>query len=92
MANWLVPKFSLSNCAQGPKKTFMCPKFRANPILKYTKYHISTDLLKFLKLCLLYCQKLFALSPTNRQFAERNRLSGNTAANQMTLISCEERS
>ena len=27
---------------------------------------------------LLYCQKLFALTPTNRRFAEKNRLSGNT--------------
>ena len=26
---------------------------------------------KFLKLCLLCCQKLFALAPTNRRFAEK---------------------
>ena len=57
MANRRVPKFSLSICAQSPKKTFMCPKFRTNPVLMYTKRHISTNLSSFLKLCLLYCQK-----------------------------------
>ena len=78
MANSQKPKFSLNNCAQSPKKTFMCPKFRANPELKYTKCHTSTNLSNFLKLCLLYCQKLFALAPTNRWFAEKIWLSGNT--------------
>ena len=39
----------------------MCPKFCTNPVLKYTQCHISTDLSNFLKLCLLYCQKLFDL-------------------------------
>ena len=81
MANRRVPKFSWSNCAQSPKKTFMCPKFCTNPVLKYTKCHISTNLSNFLKLYLLYCQKLFALAPTNRRFAEKNRLSGNTDLN-----------
>ena len=80
MANRRVPKFFLNNCAQSSKKTFMCPKFCTNPVLKYTKCHISTNLSNFIKLCLLYCQKLFALAPTNRRFAEKNRLSGNTAA------------
>ena len=61
MANQQVPKFSLNNCAQSPKKTFMCPKFRTNPALKYTKCHISTNLSSFLKLCLLYCQKYMPL-------------------------------
>ena len=61
MANRRVPKFSLNNCAQSPKKTFMCPKFHTNPVLKYTKYHISTNLSSFLKLCLLYCQKYLPL-------------------------------
>ena len=56
----------------------MCPKFRTYPVLKHTKCHISANLSHFLKLCLLYCQKLFALAPTNRRFAERNRLGGNT--------------
>ena len=79
MANRQVPKFSLNSCAQSSKKTFMCPKFRTNPVLKYTKCHISTNLSNFLKLCLLSCQKLFALATTNCQFAEKNRLSGNTA-------------
>ena len=64
MANRRVPIFSLNNCAQTTKKTFMCPKFSSNPLLKYTQSHISTKLSNFLKLCLLYCQKLFALSPT----------------------------
>ena len=39
----------------------MCPKFCTNPVLKYTKCHISTNLLSFLKLCLLYCQKYLPL-------------------------------
>ena len=56
----------------------MCPKFDTNPIFKYTKCHISTNLLNFLKLCLLYCQKLFAIAPTNLRFAEKNRVSVNT--------------
>ena len=79
LANRQVPKFSLNNCAQSSKKTFMCPKFCTNSVLKYTKCHISTNLSNFLKLCSLYCQKLFALAPTNRRFAEKNRLGGNTA-------------
>ena len=61
MANQRVPKFSLYNCAQSSEKTFMCPKFHTNPVFKYTKCHISTNLLNFLKLCLLYCQKLLPL-------------------------------
>ena len=61
MANRRVPKFSLNNCAQSPKKTFMCPKFCTNPVLMYTKCHISTNLSSFLKLCLLYCQKYLPL-------------------------------
>ena len=79
IANRRVPKFSLYNCAQNSKKTFMCPEFHSNPVFEYTKCHISTNLSNFLKLCLLYCQKLFALAPTNRRFAEKNRLSENTA-------------
>ena len=71
IANWRVPKFSLNSCAQSSKKTFMCPKFHTNPVFKYIKCHISTNLSNFLKLCLLYCQKLFALAPTNRRFAEK---------------------
>ena len=61
MANWQVPKFSLNNCAQSPKKTFMCPKFHTNAVLKYTKCHISTNLSSFLKQYLLYCQKYLPL-------------------------------
>ena len=61
MANRRVPKFSLDNCPQSLKKTFMCPKFHTNPVLKYTKCHISTNLSSFLKLCLLYCQKYLPL-------------------------------
>ena len=76
MANRRVPKFFLNNCAQSSKKTFMCPKFCTNPVLKYTKCHISTNLSNFLKLCLLYCQKLFALAPTNHRFAEKIGLAG----------------
>ena len=62
---------------------FMCTKFHTNPVLKHTKCHISTNLSNFLKLCLLsvYCQKLFALAPTNRRFAEKNWLRGNTGSN-----------
>ena len=78
MTNRRVPKFSLNNCAQSSKKTFMCPKFCTNPVLNYTKCHLSTNLSNFLKLCLLYCQKLFAFTPPNRRFAEKNRLSGKT--------------
>ena len=77
MANQRMPKFSSNNCAQSSKKTFLCPKGRPNPVSKYTQCHISTNLSNFLKLCLLYCQKLLALAPTNRRFAEKNRLSGN---------------
>ena len=61
MANRRVPKFSLNNCAQSPKKTFMCVKFHTNAVLMYTKCHISTNLSSFLKLCLLYCQKYLPL-------------------------------
>ena len=61
MANRRLPKFSLNNCAQSPEKTFMCLKFRTNPVLMYTKCHISTNLSNFLKLCLLYCQKYLPL-------------------------------
>ena len=76
MANRQVPKFSLNNCAQSFKKTFMCPKFCTNPVLKYTKCHVSTNLSNFLKLHLLYCQNLFALAPANRRFAEKIGLVG----------------
>ena len=81
MANRQVPKFSSNNCAQSSKKAFMCPKFHTTPVFKYTKCHISTNVSSFLKLCLLNCQKLFALPATNRRFAEKIRLSGNTACN-----------
>ena len=40
MANRRVPKFSLNNCDQSSKKTFMCPEFCTNPVLKYTKCQI----------------------------------------------------
>ena len=80
MANRQVPKFSLHKCAQSSKKTFMCPKFHTNPVLKYTKCHISTNLSNFLKLRLLYSRNLFALASTNRRFAEKNRLGGNTGS------------
>ena len=76
MTNRRVPEFSLNNCAQSSEKTFVCPKFHTNPVLKYTKCHISTSLSNFLKLCLLYCQKLFALAPTNCRFAEKIGLVG----------------
>ena len=79
MANRRVPKFSLNSCAKALRRRLLCPKFHTYPVLKHTKCHISTNLSHFLKLWLLYCQKLFALAPTNRRFAERNRLSGNTA-------------
>ena len=81
LADWRVPKFSLNNCAQSSKMAFMRPKFCTNPVLKNTKCHISTNLSNFLKLCLLYCQKLFAVAPANRRFAEKNRLSRNTEPN-----------
>ena len=61
MANRQVPKFSLNSCAQSFKKTFMCPKFCTYPVLKHTKSHISTNLLNFLRLCLLYCQNYLPL-------------------------------
>ena len=85
-ANRQVPKFSWNNCAQSCKKMFMCPKFWTNPALKYTKCHISTNLLNFLKLCFLHCKKLFALAPTNRRFAEKNRLSGNTGHPSLSIL------
>ena len=50
MANRRVPKFSLNNCAQSFKKTFMCPEVCFNPVLKYTKCHVSTNSSNFLKL------------------------------------------
>ena len=88
MANRRVPEFSLSNCAQSSKKTFMCPKFCTNPVLKYTKCHISANLSNFLKLCLLYCQKLFALALTNCRFAEKKQLSGNAVYYESFLEHC----
>ena len=60
---------------------FMCPEFCTNPVLKYTKCHVSTNLSKFLKLHLLYYQKLFALAPTNRRFAEKISLVGKLIMN-----------
>ena len=58
----------------------MYPKFRTNPVLKYTKCHISTNLSNFLKLCLLpILQKIICPCSNKRRFAEKNRLSGNTA-------------
>ena len=78
MVNRRVPKFSSHNCAQISKKMLMCPKFRTNPVLKYTKCHISTNLSSFQKLCVLYCQKLLAFAPTNQRFTEKNWRSGNT--------------
>ena len=80
MANRRVPKFSWNNCAQSSRKTFMCPSIHTNWVLKYTKCHISTNLLSFLKLCVRYCQKLFALAPTSRWLAEKNRPSVGTLA------------
>ena len=53
MANRQVPEFSVNNCVQSSKKTIMRPKFCTNPVLKYTKCHISTNLSNFLKLRLL---------------------------------------
>ena len=85
MANRRVAKISLNNCAQSSKTTFMCPKFCTNPVLKYTKCHISTNLSNLLKLCLLYCQELFALAPTNRRFTEKNSLVGTLVAAVETL-------
>ena len=81
-----VPKFSLNNCAQSSKKTFMCPKFHINAVLKYAKCHISTYLSNFLKPCFLYGQNLCALVPTNRRFAEKSRLGGNTGLQVPVLI------
>ena len=85
MANWRVPKFSLNNCAQSRKKTFMCPKFRTNAVLMYTKCHISTNLSSFLKLCLLYCQKYLLLL---QQIADSLKKIGLVG----TLLHCGERS
>ena len=79
MANWRVPEFSLSNCAQSLKKTFMCPKFHTNPVLKYTKCHISTNLSSFPKLCLLYCQKYLPLLRQIADSLKKNWFSENTA-------------
>ena len=44
MASRRVPKLSENNCAQSFKKTFMYSKFCTNPVLKYSKCHISTNL------------------------------------------------
>ena len=56
----------------------MCPKFCTNAELKYTKCRVSTNLSNFIKPRLLYCQNLFALALTNRQFAEKNQLIQNS--------------
>ena len=72
------PNFLETIVRKALKKTFVCPNICTNRVLKYTKCHISTNLLSFLKLCLPYCQKLFALAPTNRWLAEKNRTVGNT--------------
>ena len=38
-------------------------------------------------LCLLYCQSLFALAPTNRRFAEKNDLVGTLlSSNQCSFL------
>ena len=65
MANRRVPNF-LETIVPKAIKNFFCPNFRTNRVFRYTKCHVSTNLLSFLKLCLPYCQKLFALAPTNR--------------------------
>ena len=39
----------------------MCPKFCTNSVVKLNKCHISILFSNFLKLCLPYCQTLFAL-------------------------------
>ena len=49
MANQQVPIFSWNNCVQSSRKTFMCPDFHTHRVLKYTKCHISTNWLSFLK-------------------------------------------
>ena len=70
MANRWVPKFSWNICVQSPN-------FCTNQVYKYIfPCHISTNLLSFLKLCLPYCQKLFAHAPTNRWLAEKICLVG----------------
>ena len=87
-------------CNRSPKiKTKNIKKYSSNlaivnhwnwlddsPPLKYTKCHISTNLSNFLKLCLLYCKKLFALAPINRRFAEKNWFSGNTSLKYFSQI------
>ena len=46
----------------------MCPTFSPNPVLKYTKCHISTNLLRFLKALFTILQKI--ILPLLRQIAE----------------------
>ena len=46
----------------------MCPKFRTNPVLKYTKCHISTNLSNFLKLLITLLQKNYL--PLLQQIAD----------------------
>ena len=58
LAHQQVPKFSQHKCAHSCINTLLCPKFCTNLVLKYTKSHISPNLLVFLKLRLSYCQEI----------------------------------
>ena len=97
MANRRVPKFSLNNCAQSSEKKIMCPKFCTNPVYQIyaIKVYQMPHFHKFVEFSkatfttryrIAYCQNLLALAPTNRQFAEKNRLSGNTAGRPTILL------
>ena len=86
ITNQRLPKFSLNNCAQSLKKTFMCPKFSTNPVLKHTKCHISIKFVEFCKAMFIVLPKIFALAPTNRRFTEKNQLSGSTGTVSLVII------
>ena len=85
MTNRRVPKFSLNNCAQSSKKMFMCPKFCTNPVLNYTKCHLSTNLSNFLKLCLLlYIAKNYL--PLLQQIADSLKKIGLVGTLQCSMV------
>ena len=56
------------------KKTFMCPNFLYQSVLKYTKCHISTYLSNFLKLPFIVLPKL--ICPCSQQIANQLKKIG----------------
>ena len=69
---------------QSSKKTFMCPKYRSNPVLKYTKCHIPTNLSNFLKLCLQIAKNYLPLLQQIADLLKKIGLVGTLAKTTLT--------